>query len=173
MTDPRTYDRRRFLTGIAAAGAGAFLAHCGGTSPEQASGAAGAGQSSAADLMQVAAGRRIDVHHHFTSPGWFKELEAANLVPNARKGWTPAKTIEAMDKSGTATALMSTGQAGGAFTPDRLKQRGVTPAQAAESIRRLARESNEYGAKLAADYPGRFVLMASLPMPDIDASLKE
>ena len=121
----------------------------------------------------VAAGRRIDVHHHFTSPGWFKELEAANLVPSARKGWTPAKTLEAMDKSGTATSLISTGQAGGAFTPDRLKQRGVTPAQAAESIRRLAREANEYGTKMAADYPGRFVLMASLPMPDLDASLKE
>jgi predicted TIM-barrel fold metal-dependent hydrolase len=174
MTDPRTYDRRRFLTGIAAAGAGAFLARCGGTAPEQAAAPAAAGQPSAVGgLMDVAAGRRIDVHHHFTSPGWFKELEAANLVPNARKGWTPAKTIEAMDKSGTATSLISTGQAGGAFTPDRLKQRGVTPAQAAESIRRLAREANEYGTKMAADHPGRFVLMASLPMPDIDASLKE
>ncbi len=53
------------------------------------------------------------------------------------------ETIEAMDKSGTATSLISTGQAGGAFTPDRLKQRGVTPAQAAESIRRLAREAND------------------------------
>jgi predicted TIM-barrel fold metal-dependent hydrolase len=173
MTDTLfAHDRRRFLAGLAAAGAGAFLARCGGTPPQQA--AAPAGQPSAAAAgMDVAAGRRIDVHNHFTSPGWFKELESANLVPAARKGWTPAKTIEAMDKSGTATALISTGQAGGAFTPDRLKQRGVTPAQAAESIRRLAREANEYGAKLAADYPGRFVLMASLPMPELDASLKE
>ena len=123
--------------------------------------------------MDVAAGRRIDVHNHFTSPGWFKELEAADLVPSARKGWTPAKSIEAMDKSGTATSLISTGQAGGAFTPERLRQRGVSPAQAAESIRRLARDANEYGTKMAADHPGRFVLMASLPMPDLDASLKE
>jgi predicted TIM-barrel fold metal-dependent hydrolase len=123
--------------------------------------------------MDVAAGRRIDVHHHFTSPGWFKELEAADLVPAARKGWTPEKSLEAMDKAGTATALISTGQAGGAFTPERLKQRGVTAAQAAETVRKLAREANEYVAKVAGDHPGRFVLMASLPMPDLDASLKE
>jgi 6-methylsalicylate decarboxylase len=172
MSESRAFDRRRFLTGIAAAGAGAMLARCSGAAPEQAA-APAAQPSNTAALMDVAAGRRIDVHNHFTSPGWFKELEAANLVPSARKGWNPAKTIEAMDKSGTATSLLSTGQAGGAFTPERLKQRGVTPAQAAEAIRRLAREANEYGTKMATDHPGRFVLMASLPMPDLDASLKE
>jgi predicted TIM-barrel fold metal-dependent hydrolase len=173
MTDSRTYDRRRFLAGIAAAGAGALAARCGGgASPEQAS-TQTQPAAAAADLMNVAAGRRVDVHHHFTSPGWFKELEAANLVPGARRGWTPAKALEAMDKSGTQTALISTGQAGGAFTPERLKQRGVTPAQAAETVKRLAREANEYGTKMAADNPGRFILMASLPMPDLDASLKE
>jgi predicted TIM-barrel fold metal-dependent hydrolase len=123
--------------------------------------------------MDVAAGRRVDVHNHFTSPGWFKELEAADLVPGARKGWSPERSIEAMDKSGTATALLSTGQAGGAFTPDRLKQRGVSEAQAAQDIRRLARESNEYGTKMVSDNPGRFILMAALTMPDVDNSLKE
>ena len=70
-------------------------------------------------------------------------------------------------------ALISTGQAGGAFTPDRLRQRGVSEAQGAETIRRLARESNEYGTGLAADYPGRFILMAALPMPEVDNSLLE
>jgi predicted TIM-barrel fold metal-dependent hydrolase len=173
MTDkPFAHNRRRFLAGLAAAGTGAFLARCGGA-PEQPAASAAQAPAAGSDLMNVAAGRRVDVHHHFTSPGWFKELEAANLVPGARRGWTPAKAIEAMDTSGTGTALISTGQAGGAFTPERLKQRGVTPAQAAESIRRLAREANEYGTKMAADYPGRFILMASLPMPDLDASLKE
>ena len=117
--------------------------------------------------------RRVDVHHHFTSAGWFEELEAVNLVPNARIGWTPDRSIEAMDSTGTATALISTGQAGGAFTPDRLRQRGVSEAQGAETIRRLAREGNEYGTQMVADYPGRFVLMASMPMPDVDNSLLE
>jgi predicted TIM-barrel fold metal-dependent hydrolase len=149
-------------------GTGILTARCGGTQQ-----AAAPVPEAGPALGQVAAGARIDVHSHFTSPGWFKELESADLVPAARRGWTPAKSIEAMDQSGTATALISTGQAGGAFTPDRLRQRGITPAQAAESIRRLAREANEYGTKMGMDYPGRFLLMASLPMPDIDASLRE
>jgi predicted TIM-barrel fold metal-dependent hydrolase len=163
--------RRQFLAGLTAAGAGAFLSSCSGTEPAAEAPAAQA--ASPAGLMDVAAGRRVDVHNHFTSPGWFKELEAADLVPGARKGWNPARTVETLDKSGTKTALLSTGQAGGAFTPDRLKQRGVSEAQAAQEIRRLARESNEYGAKMVSDHPGRFVLMAALTMPDLDNSLKE
>ncbi len=160
--------RRQFLTGLAAAGAGVLLSGCGAN--EQATetpvGAVIGGRD-------VAAGRRVDVHHHFTSAGWFEELEAVNLVPNARIGWTPDSSIEAMDSTGTATALISTGQAGGAFTPDRLRQRGVSQAQGAETIRRLAREGNEYGTQMVADYPGRFILMASMPMPDVDNSLLE
>ena len=164
-------DRRQFLTGLATVGAGAFLSGCNRSEP--AADAPAAQPASSESLMDVAIGRRVDVHNHFTSPGWYKELEAADLVPSARKGWNPARTIEAMDKSGTATSLLSTGQAGGAFTPDRLKQRGVSEAQAAQEIRRLARESNEYGAKMVSDHPGRLVLMAALTMPDLDNSLKE
>jgi predicted TIM-barrel fold metal-dependent hydrolase len=37
----------------------------------------------------------------------------------------------------------------------------------------VARESNEYARKLAADHPGRFGVFAMLPMPYIDESLKE
>jgi 6-methylsalicylate decarboxylase len=161
-------DRRHFLAGLAAMGTGMLAARCGGAQE-----AAVPARETGPALDQIAAGGRIDVHSHFTSPGWFKELESADLVPGARRGWTPAKTLEAMDQSGTATSLISTGQAGGAFTPDRLRQRGISPAQAAESIRRLAREANEYGTKMGSDHPGRFVLMASLPMPDVDASLRE
>src|SRR5690349_12921080 len=95
-------DRRHFLAGLAAVmGTGMLAARCGGA--EQA--AAPAPQAGPA-LDQIAAGGRIDVHSHFTSPGWFKELESADLVPNQRRGWTPAKTIEAMDQSRTATALI-------------------------------------------------------------------
>src|SRR5262245_27310771 len=93
--------RRSFITGAAGLAAGTVLA--GSKVLSQ-----GAGGGTAA--------QRIDAHSHFTSPGWFKELEAANLVPAARKGWTPARSIEFMDKAGTQTALISTGQAGGAFT---------------------------------------------------------
>jgi hypothetical protein len=74
-----------------------------------------------------------------------------------------------MDKAGAETALISTGQAGGAFTGDRLAKRGIF------QWRRWNRssgwpESNEYGAKMVSDYPNRFGLFASLPMPDVDAN---
>src|SRR4029453_6103674 len=32
---------------------------------------------------------------------------------------------------------------------------------------------NEHGAKLVADYKGRFGLFAMLPLPDVDSSLRE
>jgi predicted TIM-barrel fold metal-dependent hydrolase len=37
----------------------------------------------------------------------------------------------------------------------------------------MARDMNEYGARMVADYKGRFGLFAVLPLPDVDASLKE
>ena len=38
---------------------------------------------------------------------------------------------------------------------------------------RLARACNEYGAKLVQDHPTRFGLFAAMPLPDVDATLKE
>ena len=37
----------------------------------------------------------------------------------------------------------------------------------------LSRDMNEYGARLVSDHKGRFGLFAMLPLPDVDASLKE
>jgi len=37
----------------------------------------------------------------------------------------------------------------------------------------MAREMNEFGAKIVSDYKGRFGLFALLPLPDIEGSLKE
>ena len=39
--------------------------------------------------------------------------------------------------------------------------------------RKLARECNEYSAKLAADSKGRFGMFAAMPMPYVEATLQE
>ena len=142
--------RRQFLTGVAgaaalSAGSALFGSKLLGQSAAPASG-----------------GRGVDFQHHFTSPGWRKALTDANMLPEVRKGWTPARDIEEMDGANCAAAFICTGQAGWRL--------GALPGQ--EDIR-LARDSNEYGAKMQTDYPGRYFLMAALPLPDIDASLKE
>lgn len=41
------------------------------------------------------------------------------------------------------------------------------------AARLLARKVNEDGARFVTDYPGRFGVMASLPLPDVDGALRE
>ena len=74
--------------------------------------------------------------------------------------WTIEKSLEDMDKAGVATSITSI------TTP------GVWIGDNAQG-RRVARECNDYAARLVVDYPGRFGMFAALPLPDIEASLKE
>jgi 6-methylsalicylate decarboxylase len=101
---------------------------------------------------------RIDVHHHIVSPGFVAELKSLLQPPTLN--WTPERSIEDMDKAGVATAITSV-TTPGVWIGDH------------EQGRRLARDSNDYAAKLAADYPGRFGIFAAVPLPNIEASLRE
>jgi 6-methylsalicylate decarboxylase len=103
---------------------------------------------------------RIDVHHHIVAPSWLDALKKAKFDNPPMSNWTPQRSIEDMDKAGTATAITSP------TTP----QVGFLPASDAA---RIARESNDYAKRLMTDYPGRFGVFAMLPMPYIDESLKE
>ena len=107
---------------------------------------------------------RIDVHHHMFPPFYMKameqELRESGFAPRA---WTPATSIEMMDKHGVATSMLSPVQR---LVADSMSDRSPR-------ARSLARQNNEYGAQLVKDYPGRFGLLAALPLPDQDGSLKE
>lgn len=104
--------------------------------------------------------RRVDVHHHITAPTWLDAVKKARLDNPPMSNWTPQRSIEDMDKAGTATAITSptTPQIGFLSAPDAA---------------RIARESNEYAKRLMTDFPGRFGVFAMLPMSHIDESLRE
>jgi predicted TIM-barrel fold metal-dependent hydrolase len=112
------------------------------------------------DAANKAGFKRIDVHHHHAPPGLIAEVIARKTGQHALVEWTPEQSIDAMDKADIATAITSIPPPGVWFGND-------LPA------RHLARECNDYAAKLARDFPGRFGIFAVLPLPDIDASLRE
>ena len=114
---------------------------------------------SVAGLPAQTKAQRIDFHHHFLPP---RHIEAilAQRESGAPPKWSPDLSLEEMDKNGVATAIVS------------LVQPGVWLGDMQKS-RTLARECNEYGAKMVADHRGRFGFFAAIPLPDIEGSLRE
>jgi predicted TIM-barrel fold metal-dependent hydrolase len=108
----------------------------------------------------------IDVHHHTVPQFWFDEVKDAIMKQGGGRivpgwlGWSPQRAIEEMDKAGVGTAMLSISTPGLWFGD-------------VEQSRRLARQCNEYQAKLARDHAGRFGLWASLPLPDVEGALNE
>ncbi|MBI3047704.1 MAG: amidohydrolase [Acidobacteria bacterium] len=103
--------------------------------------------------------RRVDFHHHFVPP---RHLEAilAQRESGRTPPWSPELSLAEMDRNGIATAICS------------LVQPGVWLG-GVDASRTLARECNEYGARMVADHPGRFGLFAAIPLPDPEGSLRE
>ena len=138
------HSRREFLAGAAAIGASIVF-------------------PSGRSLGQSTTPRagRIDVHHHFGSPAWVAMTKAK--MSQGYQTWqpyTPARDIEDMDRGGVSTAMISI------TTP------GIWFGNR-EETRKFARQENEYGARMVSDYKGRYGLFAVLPLPDVDASLRE
>src|SRR5262245_12184651 len=146
--------RRNFLSGgVAALGLGAAGA-AGRAAPLLA-------QAQAPAPAAALAKMRIDVHHHFIPPVHVE----ARMKPGRRVGptpkWSPELSLEDMDKSGIATAILSA------------VQPGVWYGDNVEEARKVGREINEYAARMIKDHPGRFGLFAIISPPDVEGSLKE
>ena len=102
----------------------------------------------------------IDVHHHISPPGYAEVLTEKHILPKPLAGWSVEDTLTDMDRAGVSTALNSI-IAPGVWFGDN------------QQARRLARECNEYAARIMSAHPGRFGNFATLTLPDIDGSLKE
>ena len=107
---------------------------------------------------------RIDVHQHFLPEVYARALSKAGLITvdggMPVPAWSAQAAIEMMDRQEIGTAMISLSSPSTHFlTPD---------ARAG-----LVREVNTAGAALVAAHPGRFGFFATLPMPDIAASLAE
>jgi predicted TIM-barrel fold metal-dependent hydrolase len=100
----------------------------------------------------------VDMHHHIAPPDYLAETRARQNPPVVN--WSIQKSLEDMEKAGVATSITSITTPGVWFGD-------------AEQAKRLARVCNEYAARLTQDHPGRFGMFAMLPLPDVDASLKE
>jgi 6-methylsalicylate decarboxylase len=117
------------------------------------------GQAAAQTAAPASASRRIiDVHHHIAPPAYLAETRQRQNPPVIN--WSVQKSIEDMDKAGVATSITSITTPGVWFGDDAQAQR-------------LARACNEYAAKLMQDHPGRFGMFAGLPLPNVDAALRE
>jgi predicted TIM-barrel fold metal-dependent hydrolase len=140
--------RRKFLTGAVAAGAAGFAT---AKAPAQ-----------APTSPATAPPRRVDVHHHMLPPAYIEKRLAIGVGEGSTEvsQWTPARTLEQMDRNGIATAILSLSQPGIKF-------------EDVEGTRSMLRYCNEYGAQLVRDHPGRFGLFAALPLSDTEGSLRE
>jgi len=141
------WNRRNFLAGVISA-AGVGLAS-----------SLSAGSPAVAQTAASSGARRLDFHHHFLPPS-----HIAAILSQRESGrppqWSPEISLQQMDKNGIATAIVS------------LVQPGVWLGDVQKS-RSLARDTNEYGAKMVTERPGRFGFFAAIPLPDIEGSLRE
>ena len=103
---------------------------------------------------------RIDTHHHLSSPGFIAEISGRRTGQLPLMHWTPAKSLDDMDKGGVATSILSISEPGVFFGNF-------------DAARALARECNEFGAKTIANHPGRFGQFAIVPLPDVEGALRE
>lgn len=106
---------------------------------------------------------RIDTHHHIPPKIYLDELKKIGITSAgglAFPKWDVDTTLEMVDRFQITTAITSISSPGVYF--------GDT-----DFAIKLARKCNEFSAELIQSYPNRFGAFATLPLPDVTASLEE
>ena len=137
--------------------------------------------------VSVMAQQTIDVHCHNVLPEFTEFLErhgAAMEETFPLPKWDVISHLEFMENAGIGKAILSMP------APQPTNERTKSLACSSRSERgggrqsqpccgntdecsRIIRFYNEASARLKSDYPGRFLFCASLPLPDVEASIKE
>lgn len=113
--------------------------------------------------LQSSAQQAIDVHSHIITPEYTAFLaahgaESEETFPLPQ--WSADSHIAFMDSLGISTSVLT--------MPAPQPYYG----DASES-RRIIRQINEAAAAVRRKYPGRFKFCAALPLPDVDAAIRE
>ena len=106
---------------------------------------------------------RIDVHQHILPPEYVSALASQGITSSGGRPlpeWDIQNTLSLMDHHAIATAITSISEPGIYFGD-------VTFA------RDMARRCNEFSAQLIHEYPQRLGAFAILPLPDVNAALRE
>jgi 6-methylsalicylate decarboxylase len=107
---------------------------------------------------------RIDTHHHLIPQGYRKALQNAGIDEaggRALPDWSADASLQTMAELDVGTAILSVSTPGTSFLSN--------PADATA----LARDLNDYTAEMVAAQSDRFGFFATVPMPNIDASVAE
>jgi 6-methylsalicylate decarboxylase len=105
----------------------------------------------------------IDLHAHYLPHSYVAELDRRAITrPDDFRtpGWSVDGALELMHQLGVATMVLS------------LSSPGVYFGDRAAAVE-LAHSCNGEGAAIVAAHPERFGLLASLPLPDVDAACAE
>lgn len=109
---------------------------------------------------------KIDVHSHYLPPAYRKACqENGHANPDGMPHlpeWSPEAHLELMDKCGISKSVLSISSPGTHLVPGNN-----------EFAAKVSRECNAYAADLKKSQPDRFGYFASLPLPDVETSLKE
>ena len=103
------------------------------------------------------------MHHHILPPDYLAALANAGITSSGGRPipeWDIQNSLALMDRHAIATAITS------------ISEPGIFFGDVAFT-RVMARRCNEFSAQLIHEYPQRFGAFAILPLPDIDAALRE
>ena len=113
--------------------------------------------------MVMYAQSAIDLHSHFTTPAFLKVLAEHDALLDEGfpiPDWTVEDHLQFMRDAGIEKSVLT--------LPAPQPYFG-DPAETA----RVIRATNEAAAKLKAEHPDKFLFCAALPLPDVEAAMKE